>query len=248
MHPALLDAALHPSASASDTGDGRPPVPFAWSGVHRHRPGATAARVRPARRRRASGSTLADAVGDPVDSVAPRLRLRPASRGRRRWAAAASTGRRSTVPDTARPPSAVRLPADLAAGRRPRPRCRPPPAPRPPGRSAPLQARPIAPTRGHPARRGHPRRRRHRPRTSTDLAGAAVWGLVRAGQSEHPGRFVAGRRRRPGAGDGRRLACRGGSRRAAARHRCGRRRSPRVLHARRGERRRGRRLGRPAPC
>ncbi|MBB4692917.1 acyl transferase domain-containing protein/long-subunit acyl-CoA synthetase (AMP-forming)/thioesterase domain-containing protein [Actinoplanes abujensis] len=47
LHPALIDAALHPArlAAGRDT-DVTPRVPFVWSGVRRFGPGATAARVR----------------------------------------------------------------------------------------------------------------------------------------------------------------------------------------------------------
>ncbi|MBJ6622779.1 polyketide synthase dehydratase domain-containing protein [Streptomyces sp. DHE17-7] len=51
LHPALLDAALHPmaldaTARDEDGGDGGPRLPFAWSGVTLHATGASAARVR----------------------------------------------------------------------------------------------------------------------------------------------------------------------------------------------------------
>ena len=50
-----------------------------------------------------------------------------------------------------------------------------------------LQA--ARPSRG-PARLPHRGRRLPGPAESPDLAAAAVWGLVRSAQSEHPGRFV----------------------------------------------------------
>ncbi|RBM05218.1 polyketide synthase dehydratase domain-containing protein, partial [Streptomyces sp. PT12] len=49
LHPALLDAALHASTFCEGQGpteDGRTPLPFAWNGVNLHASGATALRVR----------------------------------------------------------------------------------------------------------------------------------------------------------------------------------------------------------
>ncbi|MFI9387665.1 beta-ketoacyl synthase N-terminal-like domain-containing protein, partial [Kutzneria sp. NPDC052558] len=73
LHPALLDAALHPLA-----GD-RLLLPFSWSGVRNHRTGATALRVRLV----STGSdtvalTIADQSGQPVAAV-DSLALRPMS-------------------------------------------------------------------------------------------------------------------------------------------------------------------------
>ncbi|MEU7444442.1 polyketide synthase dehydratase domain-containing protein, partial [Streptomyces sp. NPDC044780] len=45
LHPALLDAALHPAA-LSTTDDGTPRLPFSWTGVTVHATGATHLRVR----------------------------------------------------------------------------------------------------------------------------------------------------------------------------------------------------------
>ncbi|WP_275563068.1 acyltransferase domain-containing protein, partial [Streptomyces sp. 5-6(2022)] len=98
IHPALLDAALHPALlidqldTHDDTGattgteatDGRVWLPFAWNGVTLWAAGATTVRVRlsphqeTAEGERALRLTVADAVGAPVltvDSVA----MRPAS-------------------------------------------------------------------------------------------------------------------------------------------------------------------------
>ncbi|MBO3678031.1 type I polyketide synthase [Streptomyces sp. NEAU-YJ-81] len=95
IHPALLDAALHPAllidqldADDTETGteatDGQVWLPFAWNGVTLWAAGATTVRVRlspqpeNAEGERALRLTVADAVGAPVltvDSVA----MRPAS-------------------------------------------------------------------------------------------------------------------------------------------------------------------------
>ncbi|HEY0699069.1 MAG TPA: polyketide synthase dehydratase domain-containing protein, partial [Micromonospora sp.] len=72
LHPALLDAALHAvallPANDSETGPGR--LPFSWREVRRHRPGATALRVRAAvDRDGAVRLTGVDPAGAPVVSV-----------------------------------------------------------------------------------------------------------------------------------------------------------------------------------
>ncbi|WP_326794337.1 SDR family NAD(P)-dependent oxidoreductase [Streptomyces sp. NBC_01808] len=45
LHPALLDAALHPLAAHNDGADGQLRLPFAWSGVSVHATGATGLRA-----------------------------------------------------------------------------------------------------------------------------------------------------------------------------------------------------------
>ncbi|MFV2098692.1 SDR family NAD(P)-dependent oxidoreductase [Micromonospora sp. LOL_014] len=73
LHPALLDAALHPFVLGTRPGDPLR-VPFAWTGVFLHATGVAALRVRI---RLAEGSlTLADESGVPVATVEA-LRLRP---------------------------------------------------------------------------------------------------------------------------------------------------------------------------
>ncbi|WP_240507397.1 SDR family NAD(P)-dependent oxidoreductase, partial [Streptomyces kanamyceticus] len=81
LHPALLDAALHPAALLSGTPEGADGLrlPFAWSGVRLHAVGATTVRVRIG----PSGDdavslTIADGTGAPVASV-DSLVLRPVS-------------------------------------------------------------------------------------------------------------------------------------------------------------------------
>ncbi|WP_308031252.1 SDR family NAD(P)-dependent oxidoreductase, partial [Streptomyces sp. CoH27] len=75
LHPALMDAALHPFALLAVEGVGADtaPVrlPFSWSGVRLHASGATALRVHLARRGEdAVTLEVADAAGTPVASVA----------------------------------------------------------------------------------------------------------------------------------------------------------------------------------
>ncbi|MFD7507376.1 SDR family NAD(P)-dependent oxidoreductase, partial [Streptomyces sp. NPDC059850] len=95
IHPALLDAALHPSLlmerPEGQEDDDRVRLPFAWNGVSLWASGATSVRVRLAHdeARQALRMTVADAVGAPVltvDSLVTRPAgadgLREASAGR----------------------------------------------------------------------------------------------------------------------------------------------------------------------
>ncbi len=85
VHPALFDAALHAAAlnaaPGAENGGGGLPLPFAWTGVSVHQPGARALRVRLTH---GSGGSLrveaADASGTPVVSVASVV-TRPLSAG-----------------------------------------------------------------------------------------------------------------------------------------------------------------------
>nr|WP_250904422.1 type I polyketide synthase [Actinomadura sp. NEAU-AAG7] len=66
LHPALLDAALHPLAHDATV----PRLPFSWSGVALHATGATALRARLSRTGAETVSiTLADPAGAPVATV-----------------------------------------------------------------------------------------------------------------------------------------------------------------------------------
>ncbi|WP_435603647.1 type I polyketide synthase [Streptomyces sp. bgisy130] len=84
LHPALLDAALHPLALGGFVEDGngdRPWLPFAWSGVRLHAAGAGTVRVRLSPTgANALSVTVADATGAPVASVAS-LMLRQLTSG-----------------------------------------------------------------------------------------------------------------------------------------------------------------------
>ncbi|WP_394378681.1 SDR family NAD(P)-dependent oxidoreductase [Saccharopolyspora spinosa] len=80
LHPALLDAALHPAVF---TGFDEPVnrMPFSWNGISLHATGATHLRVRLRRTGTDTISlTLADPAGAPVASI-DALTLRPASAG-----------------------------------------------------------------------------------------------------------------------------------------------------------------------
>ncbi|WP_131741818.1 type I polyketide synthase [Actinomadura roseirufa] len=80
LHPALLDAALQATSllGADVPSDGRIPLPFAWRGVRLHAAGATSLRVRARFRDASSGYalTIADGNGAPVASI-DSLILRP---------------------------------------------------------------------------------------------------------------------------------------------------------------------------
>ncbi|MFE2282553.1 type I polyketide synthase, partial [Streptomyces sp. NPDC059454] len=202
LHPALFDAALH--AFALDD-DGRGGVPFSWTGVSLHASGASALRVRLTRD--ADGTMaleLADPAGAPVASVES-LVVRPLAAGQLSAATRDSLYQMDWVPargaraaELSSEPVTVSGAAELEAlvqGEVPatvlaavpgtadgviesvhdaavwalelvrswlaNERC--------------AQSRLVFVTRG--ATEGG------------DLAGAAVWGLVRSAVSEHPGRF-----------------------------------------------------------
>ncbi|SCL21765.1 rifamycin polyketide synthase modules 4, 5 and 6 [Micromonospora nigra] len=208
LHPALLDAALHPALRTADEDASPPRQPFDWHGVVLHASGATALRVRLA-------STGADtvsltAVDDTGDLVvtASSLGIRTLPAG---WSAAAGTGPETVnslfrvawteLPDGPRPPAPSWAPVgtvdDVTA-------LTDTPAAvvlEAVGEDDPLTAtsrvlevvrawlagsgleesRLVVATRGAvPAGDG----------TVTDPAAAAVWGLVRAAQGENPDRIV----------------------------------------------------------
>ncbi|WP_455568164.1 SDR family NAD(P)-dependent oxidoreductase, partial [Streptomyces omiyaensis] len=83
LHPALLDAALHPLLPGVTRPDGTPWLPFSWSGVSLYATGATVLRVRLSLDRTGDDSlrvalTVADGAGAPV-AAADSLLLRPLS-------------------------------------------------------------------------------------------------------------------------------------------------------------------------
>ncbi|AUA16933.1 Erythronolide synthase, modules 1 and 2 [Streptomyces malaysiensis subsp. malaysiensis] len=191
LHPALLDSVLHSLAFGVLSGSGQAWLPFAWSGVTLHAGGAAAVRLRMAPTGDSSMSVaLADGTGAPV-ATAESLALRPAAPAR------SATGAGRTHRTLFRPeftevplPAADAVPAfevrcyepgqDAEAVRRATRRA-----------LADIRdwlgadragAKLVFSTRGAV------------PLTAdddvSDLAGAAVWGLVRSAQTEHPDRFV----------------------------------------------------------
>ncbi|CPR07650.1 erythronolide synthase, modules 3 and 4 [Mycobacterium bohemicum DSM 44277] len=189
VHPVLLDAALHALGVAGE-GD-RTVLPFSWQGVSLRATGATRARVRIAPAETGSISIeMADATGLPVLSVQS-LAMRPVSPGQLAVAAAPLDSGllevhwRPTALDSNEFGGDVVVWDPRAAG---------------PDvvESVHATAREalqvlqswldgddsgtlVVLTRGAVALPGE---------DVTDLAGAAVWGLVRSAQAEHPGRVV----------------------------------------------------------
>ncbi|MEU7281910.1 type I polyketide synthase [Streptomyces sp. NPDC045431] len=185
VHPALLDACLHAIGLGADSGEDRSArLPFAWAGVTFHASGATRVRLRLTFSGDAVSLDVADGLGRPVATVES-LALREISAGQ--LASARSAFHESLFQlDWVQLPAARSRPlpegttvlqvtpgADAAAVRA--------------GTAAVLGAlqaaegRLVVVTGGAVALPGE---------DVTDLAGAAVWGLVRSAQSEDPGRFV----------------------------------------------------------
>ncbi|ORC00265.1 polyketide synthase [Mycobacterium persicum] len=210
VHPVMLDAALHAVILASNGADdfgvdeGSVLVPFSWQGVSLHAGGASAvrARIAPAGPSKVS-IELADGLGLPVLSVASML-ARPVTDQQLRAAVSGSGPDRLFQVDWSAQPSAALEPVPVMAW----------------GTTADsdsstvvFESVPVAgdavagvytatnsvldvlqswlgrdgagvlvvTTRGAVALPGE---------DVTDLAGAAVWGLVRSAQTEHPGRIV----------------------------------------------------------
>ena len=193
VHPALLDAAMHSMVIAHQADETDVVLPFAWQGVSLHAAGASAVRARIAPAGASAVSIeLADGLGLPVLSVGT-MAVRPVNEQQLR-AAISSSG-----PD--RLFEVVWTPAPAAAGTKPV-------SPHQLLESVATEADPVAATY----------RRTHQVLAAVqswlteydsgvlvvatrgaiglpgedviDLAGAAVWGLVRSAQTEHPGRIV----------------------------------------------------------
>nr|AEP40934.1 polyketide synthase type I [Amycolatopsis sp. FU40] len=206
IHPALLDAALHAIAMDASAGPGESRLPFSWTGVSLFASGASTLRVRLAPAGSGGVSVeFADAAGVPVGVVgelvtrpvsADQLRTAEGSLLRLTWteipAPAADTtcaivgpagtqfpryddfaalARQEELPDVVlvecadeRDDVRATVGAALAAIQ------------------SWLSEERLADTRLALVTRGAV--------DGSDLAGAAVWGLVRSAQSEHPGRLV----------------------------------------------------------
>nr|QEO74739.1 short-chain dehydrogenase/reductase SDR [uncultured bacterium] len=169
LHPALLDAALHPVAIAGwgETQPGQALLPFSWNGVTLIATGATTLRVRLTRTDDGIAVQLADGAGLPVAAVQsltlraiPLADLTPTinSLYRVAWQPIAL-------------PASTELPDDVVV---------------------------LQPKNVHEAlvqlQRWIGEDARLVVRTNgavdTDLDSAAIWGLVRSAQSEHPGRII----------------------------------------------------------
>ncbi|MFJ3980241.1 type I polyketide synthase, partial [Streptomyces sp. NPDC090021] len=180
LHPALLDAALHPFVLADATtagSGGAPRIPFSFSGVRLHAVGADSLRVRIAPTGDSTAAlTLTDGTGAPVAEIAE-LMVRPLA-----------TGARTDSGNGLLALGWVPLPLDAASG------------------EAPAGLAEYEVTAGqsvHATTAAALSRVQEwlgeddegvlvvRTRdVAGDLAGAAVQGLVRSAQAEHPGRFV----------------------------------------------------------
>ncbi|WP_344318175.1 SDR family NAD(P)-dependent oxidoreductase, partial [Streptomyces javensis] len=199
LHPALLDAALHSLLAASDGSGGGTRLPFAWSGVRLLAGGARQLRVVLAPEASGVSVTAFDGVGQPV-LQARSLAMREVPAGQ--FAASGRQVRQSLftvdwVPMAAQAPTAAVQWARHGSAPAPVVVAAVPAAPS--GRSAPQAAQLAAATM-----LGWVQEWLADPATdnarlviwtqgaaaSQDLAGAAVTGLVRSAQSEHPGRLL----------------------------------------------------------
>ncbi|MET0451568.1 MAG: type I polyketide synthase [Mycobacterium sp.] len=199
VHPALLDGALHAVVLSRDDADGEMALPFSWQKVSLHASGASAVRARIAPNGPSSMSIdLADGLGLPVLSVeamvarpvtAQQLAAAVGSSGGGElfevvWSAAPAAEpaiepvefeifESAPVAGESEDVSGVYGATHVALARLQSWLTTPSDATRPPTL--------VVTTRGAVALPGE---------DVTDLAGAAVWGLVRAAQTEHPGRVV----------------------------------------------------------
>ncbi|HXO82732.1 MAG TPA: type I polyketide synthase, partial [Mycobacterium sp.] len=190
VHPVLLDAALHAAAVTFD-GDGVA-LPFSWQGVSLHAAGASSVRARIAPSGPSAVSVeLADGLGLPVLTVTSMI-ARPISRQQLMAAVSGSTGDRlfelawspTSAASHAETPAYEVFESVSAAGD-------PVSASYERVHEALVAVQSwltghdsgvlVASTRGAVGLAGE---------DVPDLAGAAVWGLVRSAQTEHPGRIV----------------------------------------------------------
>ena len=195
VHPAVLDATLHAMITATEADhDGKDGVlvPFSWQGVSLHAAGASSVRARIVPSGPSSVSVeLSDALGLPVLSVASMV-ARPVSR--QQLMAAVSGSGPDRIFEVVWSPAVLGSPAEAPAYDV----FESQPADDDALGSTYLRTHEalaalqtwldehdsgtlVVSTRGAVGRPGE---------DVTDLAGAAVWGLVRSAQTEHPGRIV----------------------------------------------------------
>ncbi|MFA1538207.1 SDR family NAD(P)-dependent oxidoreductase [Actinomadura monticuli] len=180
VHPALLDAALHPLLLIGDFSDGRVWLPFTWTGVTLHAAGAASVRVRlsPLGEGLDQGVrvSVTDPAGAPVLDVAS-VALRQAGDRRLRAAGARGTGDVFAVEWVPAPDASAAEPEDretleAATAEEALPRIKD------------WLAAPDAPDRRLAVVT------RRATGDDPDPDAAAVWGLVRSAQAEHPDRLV----------------------------------------------------------
>ncbi|GIH19405.1 hypothetical protein Raf01_75770 [Rugosimonospora africana] len=199
IHPVLLDAAMHASALAEeqDTGDG-PRVPFALAGVRLHASGAVAARVRVRPAGSAVSVAVTDLAGRPVAEISS-LVTRPLPRESQ----AVSIARRALYrPEWTPVPLPASTDLDDPAYTVLEAVLDDPAHDRDPAHDdeTPTRVRELTTTMLSAVQSwlADPKPERTRlvvvTRDATaedpDLAGAAVWGLVRSAQAESPGRIT----------------------------------------------------------
>ncbi|MEV7096265.1 type I polyketide synthase [Amycolatopsis sp. NPDC051045] len=168
LHPALLDAVLHAAehAGLTDVDGGR--LPFAWSDVTLHAGGAAVVRAKLTRRGEDSVAIeLRDAAGDPVATVGS-LVLRPAVPARTRPVDSLYRLDWVAVPRPAEE-------ADFAVHHVPA--------------GGPAGVRTVTADALAVLQSSEDSRLVFVTNGMDDPAAAAVWGLVRSAQREHPGRF-----------------------------------------------------------
>ncbi|MFF3216102.1 SDR family NAD(P)-dependent oxidoreductase [Streptomyces sp. NPDC002886] len=208
LHPALLDAALHPAElGLPDEASTAVRIPFSWSGVTLHATGATAVRVRITADGDELAVALADSAGAPVatvDSLLLRAVTGDQLESARRdpllsvqWNPLATAVEPRTAADTA-----LVAFAGLAADA-PVPGLVQHRVPQTPGGDVPTAVRAVTADALDAVRRWLADERTADSRlvvvtrrgtwadgTTADLGQAPVWGLVRSAEAENPGRFV----------------------------------------------------------
>ncbi|SDH42033.1 type I polyketide synthase [Pseudonocardia oroxyli] len=182
LHPALFDAALQAAnlGAAPQVGLDEVLLPFAWHGFALHRTGATALRVYAAPTTDGVRVSVADPTGVPVASL-EELVLRPTPRAAP-VPRAGALYRTEWVPVSASTAGGAAAVLDLTDA---------------PGETDLTRARALTESAlaGVQAHLASADGRSAEPlviltRGTEDPATAAVWGLVRSAQTEHPGRFV----------------------------------------------------------
>ncbi|MFE4517812.1 SDR family NAD(P)-dependent oxidoreductase [Kitasatospora sp. NPDC056783] len=208
LHPALLDAALH--VNLLDLGDGQAVLPFSWGGVTLHAAGAGELRLHVAKAGQDAVSlAVADAAGAPVATVRT-LVARPVSAGQLATGPGESLFRLEQTPLDAAPDAALPAdtvvcgPDDLGLGVPVHPdlasiETEPglivlPAAPAADGEVPTAVHRGVGDTfavlRDFLADRRFDRSRLAVVLRAGELAHAPLAGLVRAAESENPGRFL----------------------------------------------------------
>ncbi|HEY1619081.1 MAG TPA: SDR family NAD(P)-dependent oxidoreductase [Streptosporangiaceae bacterium] len=193
LHPALLDSALHAAAFLPGPDDQAvaPLLPFSWSGFTLHASGAAALRVHV---RRTDGEHIAvtatDPAGGPVVSVGA-LSMRPADVGRIAAPSAEDMLFRVDWREIPVPPAAPgRVPGRLVDLAEPEAEPEPYAEAGMPGRARQLAGRALEEIQAQLSQGNEPPLVLLTRDARSDPAMAAVWGLVRVAQSEHPGQVV----------------------------------------------------------